>query len=294
MAGEINFDLYKSFCTVAKMGSISAAANALGVSQSAVSQSVKQLETALGGKLFNRGARGVTLTAEGRAVYEYAKGAYDMLENAEKTFRKMADMNAGEVRIGASDTICSLFLLDKIDEYHAMYPDITIRLFSDNSDTLIERLRSGEIDLAFANLPVLHHEGLSCRTVMEIGDCFVAGKKFASLAHRTVTLSELEDYPILMLDKRSSTRRVIDLFLSQKNIRLAPQIELGSVDMLVECARMGLGISLVIEQAAAPFIESGELYKLQLSEPLPRRSIGMMTTGEDLSIAAKHFVERLC
>ena len=88
MRMDINFDLYKTFCTVARHGSISAAANELFVSQSAVSQSIKQLETALGGKLFTRGARGVTLTAEGQAVYNYAKNASELLEMRKKHFKR--------------------------------------------------------------------------------------------------------------------------------------------------------------------------------------------------------------
>lgn len=290
---DINFDLYKVFCTVAKKGSISAAASELFVSQSAVSQSIKQLETALGGKLFNRGARGVTLTAEGRAVYECASDAYELLENAQKIFKKMTDMNSGELKIGASDTICSLFLLDKLNKFHSLYPDITIKLFSGTSNELVEKLKADELDMAFANLPIAQGDGLKVTEVMQISDCFVAGKKFATLAHRTVTLHELNNYPVLMLDKKSSARRVIDDFFAKRNINLHPCVELGSVDLLVECAKIGLGISLVIEQAAKSSLEKGELYKLQLAEPLPKRSIGFITGMGDLSVAAEHFTELL-
>ena len=290
---NINFDLYKTFCAVAKCGSISAAANELFVSQSAVSQSVKQLETALGGKLFNRGARGVTLTAEGKAVYEYAKSAYELLNNAEKAFQNMKDMNSGEIRIGASDTICSLFLLDKLKTYNEQYPDINIKLYSGTSNELVDKLKDGDIDIAFANLPITQTDGISIREIMQISDCFVASKKFASLAHKTVTLNELSVYPLLMLDKKSSSRRGIDEFLASKDITLTPCVELGSDDLLIECAKIGLGISLVIEQTAKKYIESGELYKLQLAQPLPKRSIGLVTLNNQLSVAAEHFIDLL-
>ena len=288
---DINFDLYKIFCTVARHKSISAAAQELFVSQSAVSQSIKQLETALGGKLFNRGARGVTLTAEGQAVYNYAKNASELLENAQKTFQKMTDMHEGEIKIGASDTICSLFLLKKISTFHELYPDITIKLSSGTSDDLIKMLKDGEIDMAFANLPIHRSEGLNIREVMSISDCFVAGKKFASLAHRTVSLKELAEYPVLMLDKNSSSRRIIDGFLLEKDIVLSPCVELGSIDLLIECAKIGLGISFVIEKAAESALNGGELYKLQLSEPLPKHSIGLVTGGAVPSVAAEHFID---
>ena len=290
---EISYDLYRVFCTVARAGSISAAANELFVSQSAVSQSIKQLETALGGKLFKRCARGVTLTAEGAAVYEYAKNAADMLENAQTAFRQMTKMQQGEVRIGASDTICSLFLLERLREYHEKYPDITIKLSSGTSDELVDMLEQNRIDIAFANLPIKRAQGLIIREVMQISDCFVAGGKFASLAHRTVSIPELQNYPLLMLDKNSSARRIIDKFMLEKCVELQPYIELGSVDLLIECAKIGLGVSLVIEQAAKNSLRSGELYKLQLSEPLPKRSIGLVTAEGALSVAAQHLVDMM-
>lgn len=290
---DISFDLYKTFCAVARRGSISAAAAELYVSQSAVSQSIKQLEKALGGRLFNRGARGVTLTAEGREVYRYAESAAKMLENAERAFHQMNDMRAGEIRIGASDTVCALFLMDVLRVYHEKYPDITIKLSSGTSDELVGMMRDGKLDMAFANLPLRHGDGLKIREVMQISDCFVAGSKFASLAHRTVTLSELSDYPLLMLDKNSSSRRIIDAYLRERGIVLQPGVELGSADLLIECAKIGLGISLVTEQAATESLRSGELYKLQLSDPLPKRSIGLVTGSAGLSVAAGYFVEML-
>lgn len=290
---DTNLDLYKTFCAVARLGSISAAANELYVSQSAVSQSIKQLESALGGKLFNRSARGVTLTAEGKEVYGYAKGAYELLENAEKTFHKMRDMNSGEIRIGASDTICSLFLLDKLHAYHEKYPDIIIKLSSGTSAELVDMLHDEKLDMAFAHLPIHRHDGLNTREIMQTTDCFVANGKFASLAHRTVSLSELNNYPLIMLDKNSSSRQNMDRYFRERGVTLSPCMELGSVDLLLECAKIGLGISLVIEQAATASLNNGELYKLQLAEPMPKHSIGLVTGKGSLSVAAEHFVQML-
>lgn len=291
---DISLDLYKVFCSVARHGNLSRAAEELFVSQSAVSQSIKQLEGQIGGKLFNRTARGVTLTAEGKILFGYADSACKLLENAEKKFADMQNLKSGVVKIGASDTVCTLFLLDALNRYHKDYPDIQIKVLNRTSGESIELLKQGEIDMTLVNLPIEHTDGLDITPIINISDCFVVGGKYSFLARRTVTLKELENYPIMMLETNSNTRRMMDRFLSLKGVDITPSIELGSMDLLMDFAQIGLGVSAVIEQAAAERIKKGQLYKVRLSEPIPERKIGLATmSGVSLPFAAKKFIESI-
>ena len=291
---DINFDLYRVFCEVAREKSLSKAAKKLYVSQSAVSQSIKQIESTLGTKLFNRKSRGVELTAEGKLLFEYADSAYSMLENAMQKFEDMQNMNFGSVKIGASDTVCALILTDALNDFHQKYPDITLRLINHTTGQLLNELRLGEIDMAFVTLPIDDTQGLNVRKITDINDCFVVSGKYAALTRRTVKLNELEKLPIMMLDKNSSSRLFLDRFFSQKGVDIKPCFELASIDLLAKFAQTGIGVSAVIEQYVKEKLKSGELEKLQLSEPIPTRAIALVTQENvTLSTASKKLIEML-
>lgn len=276
---DINFDLYHVFCEVAREKSLSAAAKKLYVSQSAVSQSIKQIESALGAKLFDRKSRGVELTAEGKLLFEYADSAYTMLENAMEKFSDMQKLKFGNIKIGASDTVCALILTNVLKEFHTKYPDIKIQLINHTTGQLLSELRLGEIDMAFVTLPIEQTSGLKIQKITDINDCFVVSGKYSAIARRTVKLCELENYPVLMLDKKSSSRLYLDEFLRQKGIVIKPCVELASIDLLTRFAEIGIGVSAVIEQYVEDKLKSGELEKLHLSEPIPSRAIGLVTLG---------------
>ncbi len=286
---NIGTELYRVFREVAKKGSITAAAESLYVSQSAVSQSIKQLESQLGGKLFNRGKRGVTLTEAGRTLFGYADNAMILLENAEIKFSELKDLKKGCVRIAASDTVCNMYLLDKLNEFHRLYPDISIKVYNRTSDGSIELLKSGTVDMAFTNLSC-DDESLESKPVMQVQDCFAVGGKYSFLARRTFSLGELEHYPLIMLERSSASRRMLDEFLQSKSVNAMPSIELSSVEMLICFAKIGLGIAAVPKQSAQSAFDQGELHRLRLSEPLPHRSLYVVTDKNiELSFAAQKF-----
>lgn len=289
---DANFDLYRIFCEVAREKSLSSAAKKLYVSQSAVSQSIKQLEKSLDTKLFDRKSRGVELTSEGKILFEYADGAYTLLENALIKFGELKDLKFGNIKIGASDTVCALLLTNVLKDFHTKYPEIKIQLINHTTGQLLSELKLGKIDMAFVALPIKEADGLKIRKIADINDCFVVSGKYASLARRTINLKELENFPVLMLDEKSSSRHFLDKFLSEKGIKIKPSVELGSIDLLTRFAEIGIGVSAVIEQYVEKKLKTGELEKLQLSEPIPKRAIGLVTLENvSLSPSSKKLIE---
>lgn len=289
---DANFDLYRVFCEVAREKSLSSAAKKLYVSQSAVSQSIKQLEKSLDTKLFDRKSRGVELTSEGKILFEYADGAYTLLENALIKFGELKDLKFGNIKIGASDTVCALLLTNVLKDFHTKYPEIKIQLINHTTGQLLSELKLGKIDMAFVALPIKEADGLKIRKIADINDCFVVSGKYASLARRTINLKELEKFPVLMLDEKSSSRHFLDKFLSEKGIKIKPSVELGSIDLLTRFAEIGIGVSAVIEQYVEKKLKTGELEKLQLSEPIPKRAIGLVTLENvSLSPSSKKLIE---
>ncbi len=150
---SVKLELYKVFKEVAEAGNITAAAQSLYISQSAVSQSIKQLESELQTRLFSRNSRGVTLTGEGKMLYEYVRSAMGLLETGEAKLSQTRDLQMGHLTIGASDTVTSQFLLPYLDRFHRRYPAIRIQIVSGRSHKVLGLLQSGKVDIAFASTP---------------------------------------------------------------------------------------------------------------------------------------------
>ena len=289
---DINLELYKVFCYVVRSGSISRASQELFISQPAVSQSIKQLETKLGGQLFFRTPKGITLTPEGEVLYKYIEQGYNMILMAENKFSEAINLDAGEIRIGASDMTLKYFLLPHLEEFHKRYPKVRIKVTNGPSPETVASLKSGLIDFGVASLPISDDSAIDIIEAMEIQDCFIANYRFGHLVSKKIQLNELSDYPVIMLEKNTSTRRYIDHFLSSYGVSLIPEIELATSDLLVQFARRGLGISCVVRNFAEIDLENGSLFELDLENKIPTRQIGIVKLkNTPLSAAAVKFIE---
>ena len=146
----VKLELYRIFRTVAEEESISAAAKTLFISQSAVSQSIHQLEEQLQVRLFSRQPRGVTLTGEGRVLYDYVRSAISLIETGEEKVQQTRELMMGELVIGASDTVTRSLLLPYLQRFHERYPAIRLKVLNGTSYEALQMLRAGQVDLAFA------------------------------------------------------------------------------------------------------------------------------------------------
>ena len=291
---DVDLELYRIFRAVAKAGNISKAAALLFVSQSAVSQAIMQLENRLGGKLFDRSSRGVTLTVEGSVLFSRIDDAIVLIENAQSTFMEMKALHAGMIKIGASDTICSLFLLPILERFTRTHPDIQISVTNRITQESIDLLKHAAVDIAFVNLPMDTDASLEIVTVKTIHDCFVVGEPYQFLAEKPMRFSDLLHYPVLTLEKASNTRRQMDLFLAAKGVEIQPAIELGSISLLSGFAKIGLGIAATIKEDVQDMLDRHELHELTFHEALPQRHIGLVRMRNvALSFAARAFVAEM-
>lgn len=288
---NINFELYKVFYQIAKEGKISAASKKLHVTQPAVSQSIKQLEERLGGKLFFRTPKGMKLTTEGEMLFSYVEKAYDLIKAGEMKFEEMNNLEFGEINIGASDTLCSHYLIPYLEEFHKKFPKIKIKITNRTTYEIIDLLKTGSVDLGILNLPVDDDNQLNIAESLTIEDCFIYGKKYSSHFKDKVPLKKLTQFPIILLEKGSSTRNFIDNIFLENKLKLEPEIELGSNDLLVKFAKIGLGISFVSKSSIKNELKDGEIFEVKLKEKIPKRKIGIATLkGVFLSPAGQEFM----
>ncbi|HYH04373.1 MAG TPA: LysR family transcriptional regulator [Bacillota bacterium] len=290
---DINFELYKIFYHAAKSGNFSVAAQQLYITQSAVSQAVKNLENQLGVNLFFRKTRHLKLTPEGELLFSHIEQAFNFIKTAEHKITELQNLDSGEIRIGASDTVCKYYLLPFIDEFTRQYPQIKFQLINRTTAQIVEVLKQGIIDFGIVTLP-LEHNNIATYELSLVEDVWVASHRFDSLKDQILTLPQLTHYPLLLLDQNSATRRNLDLFFQQHQIRVQPEIELESVDLLVEFAKIGRGIAHVLRESALVALNNGELFEVRIAEPLPSRKLGaIVMKNVPLSQAAQRFVRLL-
>ncbi|NSW89376.1 MAG: LysR family transcriptional regulator [Firmicutes bacterium] len=289
---DVNLELYKVFYYVVKTGSISKASQELFISQPAVSQAIKKLESKLGGQLFTRAPKGIVLTPEGEVLFKYIEQGYNTILLAESKFMEAINLDLGNIRIGASDMTLKYFLLPYLEEFHKQFPKIRIKVTNGPSPETVNSLKMGSIDFGVVSLPLTNDETIDVSEVMEIQDCFVANYRFSDLTSREVSIKELVKYPIIMLEKNTSTRQYIDDYLSQHSVSLVPEFELATSDLIVQFACRGLGISCVVRNFAEESIKSGILFEIALEEKIPPRHIGIIKLRNvPLTAAAKKFME---
>ncbi|WHY17497.1 LysR family transcriptional regulator [Paenibacillus sp. G2S3] len=288
-----NLEWYRIFWQTARHRNLTKAAVELHITQPSVSYAIKQMEEALGLKLFHRLSKGVELTEEGQALFEYVEQSFSMLDSAQKHLENLKQLNEGEIRIGASDYLIKHLLLPQLNTFHSTYPGIRIRLSHGKTPDITKRLKDGEIDCAFVHMP-LHDPLLNIQTLAVLEDCFVVGEAYQDLASRSLTMKEVSELPLILFSQGSSTRVFVEQWFATKGLSVIPDIELGSIELLAEFARLGYGAAFISRSFVQEDLHSGKLYELKLDDPLLPRSIGFAVRQDrKLSVAAEHFVRMI-
>lgn len=289
MIGKL--DLYRVFSVVAKNSSFSRAAKDLFMTQPAVSQAMMQLEKELGTRLFNRTPKGVTLTTEGKLLYEYTNSALGLLDAGEEKLLEFKNLTTGQLKIGVGDTISRFFLMPYLEAFHTMYPNIKLQMLNGTTSEICNFIKSGEVDVGLCNFP-LEDVSLQLTVCTEIQDIFVCGEKYKTLQSKRLSYEDLLKFPLIFLEKKSNSRNYVENYLMGQGIQIAPEFELGSHDLVLEFARSNLGIACVTKEFSMDYLQRGLLYELPLTESIPTRSIGMCyLKSVPLSRAATKFVE---
>ena len=283
-------DAYRVFNEVSRQRSFSRAAKALYMTQPAVSQAIMNLEQELGTRLFTRTSKGVALTTDGQLLYEYISSAVNLIEMGEKKLSESKNLKFGELKIGVGDTISKYYLLPYLGRFHSEFPNVKLNIINRTTPELCRMLKSGELDLAVCNLPV-KDAALEIQFCIEIHDIFVCGEKYRNLSEEPRSIEEIVELPLILLEGKSNSRQYVEKYFITKGIRIQPEIELGSHDLLLEFARFNFGISCVIEEFSLDYIDTGAVYKISLTEEIPKRAVGFcFLKSVPLSAAARKFV----
>lgn len=284
-----NLSSYRIFYTVANTGNISKAAKELYISQPAISKSIQKLEESVGCKLFSRSSRGVVLTDEGKLLYEHVSEAFETLTMGEEKLKRSIELGVGHLKIGVSSTLCKYLLLPYLKEFIRQNPHISISISCQSTNDTLKLLEDNKIDIGLIgkpeNLKNIHFDFLE-----EIEDIFVAAKDYLrNLKARGIRKDHiLQSSTLMLLDKNNMTRQYIDDYLQENQIIIKDSIDISDMDLLIDFARIGVGVACVIKNFVREDLENGTLVEIPLGFPIHKREVGFAyktTTKPSKSLA---------
>lgn len=270
-----NLSSYWIFYTVANAGNISKAAKELYISQPAISKSIQKLEESLNCKLFSRSSRGVILTDEGNLLYGHVKEAFETLNLGEDKLKRSIELGVGHISIGVSSTLCKYILLPYLSEFIHRNPHISISISCQSTNETLRLLDENKIDIGLIGKPD-NLKGIHFDFLENIEDTFVASPEYISnLSERGVEENEILSHATLMLlDKNNMTRRYIDDYFQQNLITVSETIDISDMGLLIDFAKIGVGVACVIKSFINKDLAKGSLVEIPLDLPIPKREVG--------------------
>jgi DNA-binding transcriptional LysR family regulator len=281
----------RAFCQTVRLGSVSRAAEALFVSQPAISLQLQALERELGVKLFERSGRRLAPSREGQLLFELAQPLVEGVDGLEASFRdKVSGLDAGELNIAANSSTI-LYLLPKIVEnFRAQHPDVRLTLHNAITADGTDLLRSDAVDLAVGSMMDVPAD-LSYAPIYRFEPVLITPPQHALAKKAALTLEDISRYGLILPPKRQITYRLVDLVFQQNRVPYTVALEVGGWEVIKQYVAMGMGISIVSSICLAD-ADHDRLATRSLRDWFPSRSYGVVVRkGKYLSPQARAFIE---
>lgn len=271
---NITYDYYRIFYYVGKYGSFTKAAQMLKNSQPNITRAMNNLEAQLGVTLFSRNKRGVVLSPIGEKLFARMSVVNEQIRLAEAEIEASKIKETEIISVGGSDIAMYEVLYPILPEFRNMYPDISIYVSNESTNSAIKNLKSKTIDFAIVTTPIPEDSSFDKVELMEIKECAVVSKAYKKNINSSLSLKDLVDYPLIMLANGTATRTFYEDLFAKNGIELKPQMTASNINQAILMARAGLGIGFVPET----IIGLDDCFKkLDCSEDIPKRSICIVT-----------------
>lgn len=277
---DINFDFsidsLKVFYAVGKTKNITKASTMLLVSQPAVSRTLKNMEKQLECQLLVRSKKGVELTKEGQLLFESSK---KILESLNTTLSKI--LKTKEINILVGKVLAENVLTPYINLFRKKYPNISINLRSTDIDGVLAEIKSGESDFAIGYpIECITDEYEQRKIFKELHPILVCNSSYKDLINRTVKVSELKNYPIIISAKGSTTYNFALNFFKENNLNIKPSMEILGTSLIENLVENGMGISFLTEEFIREKVENQRLYKVNINKKIPVRELCILMSKE--------------
>lgn len=282
----VNLNHLSIFQAVAAAESISRGAERLFISQSAVSKQLADFEQALGLKLFDRLPRGVRLTEPGRLLLGYANRLFAIEADAERALGDLRQLVGGRIIIGASRTIGSYLLPERLAAFRQLHPGVELELQVENTSTIERRLVGGEIDLGFTE-GVVSDERLDYEIYAQDELVLIAHPAHPAALRAPLSVGDLEALPMLIHEVGSGTREVTEIALASRKVRIRPAMTLASSEAIKQTVAAGAGLAFLSSLSIQTELEARRLVvvpvrQLRIQRPLYQVRLRSAAPGPSL------------
>ena len=283
----------RAFVTLARRGSFTLAAKELHLSQSAVSHSMKALETDLGCRLFDRMSKKVLLTQAGEQLLQHADKILLEMTAARESISQLGRWGRGRLRVGASTTACQYILPEILSEFKKSYPHALITVEPGDTREGMELLRNNNVDLALLLQPK-RDDDFEFVPIFDDEMQFVLAPSHPWAKAGAVVREDIPRQQYILYNKKSFTFELVEDYFHAEDMVLNAVMEFGSMEAIKELVKLGLGVSILAPWIARKEIESGELVSLPLGRRKLKRTWGLLYwRGRPLSMAEETFAN-LC
>ncbi|MFG2938274.1 LysR family transcriptional regulator [Streptomyces sp. NPDC048282] len=239
------------FVAVAEERNFTRAAERVHISQSGVSAQIRQLEREVGAELFDRSSRTVTLTVAGKAALEHARAALAAAGAVGRAVDEVTGLVQGRLTVGMVIGCTLTPLFDALAAFHAAHPGVEVLLLEDNSDRLVEGVRTGDVDVALVGAATATPDGLDALTIVS-ERLVVAVPPGHALAKRPrVTLGDLMGHPLVCMPLGTGLRTVFDRACAARSLQATIALQASAADAIADLAARGLGVAVLSESLAA-------------------------------------------
>lgn len=260
------------FARVVEEGSFSRAAERLLMTQSGVSQHVRDLERSVGARLFRRGRRGVELTAAGQTLYGYVVRIFSLMAEAENAVVDVRQLAAGQVTIGATPGVSIYLLAEEVHTFRLRYPNLTVGLETKITSEIVEDVLAQRLDGGFIEGELdAPAPGLGVRELQVIDQYVVIGRSHRFWGRVQLSLCELDGETFIMRQPRSQSRIWLDATLSRQGVRPRIGAEFDAVESIKRAVAGGGALTILPEYAVRDELAYGVLQAIRLEgSPLQR------------------------
>lgn len=290
---ENNLNLYYIFYTVALHKNISGAAKELYISQPAISKAISKLEQSLDVILFHRSSRGVTLTMEGELLFTQVQTAFSAIRHGEEQLKKVNELGISQISIGVSITLCKYVLLPYLQQFVKDNPHIKVTIICHPTMETLRDIDNSVTDIGVVGIPSLPN-GLTYIPFREIQDTFVTTDRYLENLKIRVGNDRkaiLNNATFMMLNKENISRKYVDMYLSSHQITMDNIIEINTMDLLIELAKIDLGIACVIKDFVKDELDDHSLTEVSLGRAIPKRKLGLVYKDDTIMTdAMKKFI----
>ena len=229
----MEFRQLRYFVKVAELRSFSEASKALFISQSTLSQQIKQLEEELGVELLVRDSRHVSMSDYGGQYLPYAKQVLKDVDTSTERMNDVRQLKIGTLNVGATYTFCPL-LADTVRDYMKKYPGIKLKIYCRSMENLMEMLEHGQLDVALSYKPLQSYDDIDSHILFNSNLCVIAGKDNPVAKKERIRLAELENLPLVLPAKGLQARNAFDSLLYGQNFKFDVRLEINDLSMLLD------------------------------------------------------------